>query len=434
MKKRFVTILAAVLCLALTMSCAGAESITLNGKTIPAETIQIYAPVSGTAESVSVEAGQKVQAGDAIYTMKTTKVYADHDGKVSGIFGQPGDDAESVTTRYGAVLYIEESPSFTVSASTSGAYNSMETKYVHPGEYVYVASRNSVNRTGEGVITAISGTSYTVEIAKGTFLTGETVEVFRDPEYDYQTRIGKGTVTYSDPVAVTGGTGSIVSIAVEDGQEVKRGDLLMEIVDGTFDAYVMTGTTITAGVPGVVGTVSVQAGGSVTKDSVAAELYSLETMCAEASIPEDYISQVHEGDPVTIELSTDLNKRYEGTVVMISSIATEGEEEVTYRVVAEFVPDEDVRFGMSVLMTAGEEEEPAQEEPAEEPEAEKEEKPEAEAEEGKSGKRERPEGMPEWNGYGERPEMPEGGSFGGRAEDATEESAETNEAQTEGNP
>ena len=394
MKKRIMSCLAAILCIMPVLSCAGADSITLNGKTIPAETIQIYAPVSGTAESVPVEAGQKVQADDTIFTMKTTKVYADHDGKVSGIFGQPGDDTESVTARYGAVLYIEESPAFTVSASTSGAYNSMETKYVHPGEYVYVASRNSVNRTGEGVITTISGTNYTVEISEGTFLTGETVEVFRDPEYDYQTRIGKGTVTYSDPVAVTGGTGSIVNIAVEDGQEVKRGDLLMETVDGTFDAYVMSGTTITAGVSGVVGSVNVQAGGSVTKDAVAAELYSLETMRAEASIPEDYISQIHEGDPVTVELSTDMNKTYSGKIVMISAIAAESEEEVTYRVVAEFTPDEEVRFGMSVLMTAGEEEKTVKEEPEAETE-----KTEDEAAEEKNGKRERPEG-----GRGGKPE------------------------------
>ena len=394
MKKRIMSCLAAILCIMPVLSCAGADSITLNGKTIPAETIQIYAPVSGTAESVPVEAGQKVQADDTIFTMKTTKVYADHDGKVSGIFGQPGDDTESVTARYGAVLYIEESPAFTVSASTSGAYNSMETKYVHPGEYVYVASRNSVNRTGEGVITTISGTNYTVEISEGTFLTGETVEVFRDPEYDYQTRIGKGTVTYSDPVAVTGGTGSIVNIAVEDGQEVKRGDLLMETVDGTFDAYVMSGTTITAGVSGVVGSVNVQAGGSVTKDAVAAELYSLETMRAEASIPEDYISQIHEGEPVTVELSTDMNKTYSGKIVMISAIAAESEEEVAYRVVAEFTPDEEVRFGMSVLMTAGEEEKTVKEEPEAETE-----KTEDEAAEEKNGKRERPEG-----GRGGKPE------------------------------
>ena len=406
MKKRIMSCLAAILCIMPVLSCAGADSITLNGKTIPAETIQIYAPVSGTAESVPVEAGQKVQADDTIFTMKTTKVYADHDGKVSGIFGQPGDDTESVTARYGAVLYIEESPAFTVSASTSGAYNSMETKYVHPGEYVYVASRNSVNRTGEGVITTISGTNYTVEISEGTFLTGETVEVFRDPEYDYQTRIGKGTVTYSDPVAVTGGTGSIVNIAVEDGQEVKRGDLLMETVDGTFDTYVMSGTTITAGVSGVVGSVNVQAGGSVTKDAVAAELYSLETMRAEASIPEDYISQIHEGDPVTVELSTDMNKTYNGKIVMISAIAAESEEEVTYRVVAEFTPDEEVRFGMSVLMTAGEEEKTVKEEPEAETE-----KTEDEAAEEKNGKRERPE-----SGRGGKPEEVPGEIPGTQAE------------------
>ena len=46
----------------------------------------------------------------------------------------------------------------------------------------------------------------------------------------------------------------------------------------------------------------------------------------------------------------------------------------------------------------------AKEEPAEEPEAEKEEEPEAEADEGKYGKRERPEGRPEWNGEDECPE------------------------------
>ena len=437
MKKRFVTILAAVLCLVLTMTCACAEDITLSGKIIPTETIQIYAPISGTVEGVAVEAGQKIGAEDEIYTMKTTKIYADHDGTVSGVFGQAGDDAETVTSRYGAVIYLEEYPAYTVSASTSGAYNSMDTKYVHPGEHVYVISRNSVSRYGEGTITSVSGTEYSIEISEGVFLTGESVEVFRDPEYDYHTRIGKGTVTHSDPLAVTGGSGAIVSIAVEKGQEVKRGDLLMETLDGTFAAYNMTGTTITAGQTGVVGSISVSAGGTVSKDTVAAEIYPLDRMRVEANLPEDYINLVHEGDPVTVELSTDMSKRFEGTVVMISSIATEGEEEVTYRIVAEFVPDETVRFGMTALITAGEEEEP--EEPEEEPEAEKEEEPEAEAEEEISGKRERPEWngegeRPEWNGEGERPEMPEGSSFGGRAEDAPEASGETPEAQTETNP
>ena len=430
MKKRFITCLAAVLCLILMISAACADSITLSGKMIPAETIRIYAPVGGTVENVAVEAGGKIQTEDVLYSLKTTKIYADYDGKISGIFGKPGDDVEKTTSRYGAVMYLEESPAYTVSASTSGAYNSMDTKCVHPGEFVYVISRNSVSRYGEGVITAISGTSYTVEITDGAFLNGETVEVFRDPEYDYQQRIGKGTVAHSDPIAVTGGTGSIVNIAVKEGQEVKRGDLLMETVDGTYDAYVMTGTEITAGQAGVIGSVSVQAGSTVEKGAVVAEIYTTDRMRVEANIPEDYCNMIHEGDPVTIELATDINRHYSGTVVMISAIASEDEEEVTYRIVAEFVPDEAVRFGMTALITAGEEEEPAKEkETPEEPEESAAEAEETE-ESGKREHRERPEGMPEWNGEGERPEMPEGG-WPERPSGSSGESSETTETETQ---
>ena len=87
MKKGLLICLAALMGLVLSISAAGADSITLTGKTIPAETVQIYAPVSGTAEAVRVEAGQRIQAGDTVYTMKTTKIYADRDGTVAGIFG-----------------------------------------------------------------------------------------------------------------------------------------------------------------------------------------------------------------------------------------------------------------------------------------------------------------------------------------------------------
>ena len=433
MKKRFITCLAAVLCTVLALSAAGADAITLSGQMIPAETIRVYAPVSGAVESVAAEEGRKIRAEDTIYTMRTTKIYADHDGKVSGIFGQPGDDAETVAARYGAVLYLEEAPAYTVSASTSNAYNSLETKQVHTGETVYAVSRSNSARCGKGVITAISGSSYSVEITEGVFLSGESVALFRNEEYDYEQKIGTGTVTLSDPAAITG-TGAIVSIAVEDGAEVKRGDLLMETLDGTYDAYVMTGTEITAGQAGVIGSVSVQAGSTVEKGAVAAEIYPLDRMRVEANIPEDYCNMISEGDPVTVELATDINRHYSGTVVMISAIASEDEEEVTYRIVAEFVPDEAVRFGMSALITAGEEEPARQEE-----KAEKTEDTPAEAEtteeSGKKEHRERPEGMPEWNGEGERPERPEGGwperpsGTSGETTEATE-----TEAQGDANP
>ena len=115
---------------------------------------------------------------------------------------------------------------------------------------------------------------------------------------------------------------------------------------------------------------------------------------------------------MTVELTADINRHYEGTIVMISAIAGETNEEtgVTYRVVAEFTPDEAVRFGMSALLTAGREEEPETQELQEETDEQPTEEKTEEAEEESSGKkhRERPEGMSEWNGEGERPERPEG--------------------------
>ena len=408
MKKRLMICLA-VLCAVLMMSFACADSITLSGTVIPAETFAVYAPVSGTAETVNAEAGQKIRAGDTLYSMKTTKIYADRDGKVSGIFGQPGDDAEAVTERYGAVLYLEEDAGYTVSATTAKAYNSMDTKIVHTGETVYVLSRSNANRSGKGIITAVSGTGYTIEVTEGVFLASESVAVFRSEDYAYETQLGYGTLTRKDPAAVTG-TGAIVRIAVEDGAEVKRGDLLMETLDGTYDTYGTNSTDIKADRDGVIGSVSVQVGGNIEKGSVAAEIYPLDRMRVEGNIPEDYVGMIAEGDPVTIELAADVNRRFEGTVVSISAFAEEATEEsgVTYRVVAEFTPDETVRFGMSAMMTVGQEEEIGQEEAAGDPMEEPAEEQAEEQTEESSGKkhRERPEGVPEWDGEGERPSRP----------------------------
>ncbi len=403
MKRKLFTLCMTALLMILMISAAAADSITLNGKTVPAETIQICAPVSGRTEQVLAETGRQIQAEDILYTMKTNRIYADRDGTVAGIFGQPGDDAETVAARYGAVLYLEENPAYTVNASTSNAYNSLKTKRVHTGETIWVISRTNTARTGKGRITSVSGTSYTAEITEGEFLAGESVDLYRNETHDYEQKIGRGTVSCADPAAVTA-TGAIVKITVKDGDEVRRGDLLLETLDGTYDAYAMQGTEIPAGRTGVVGSILAEAGASVEKGSVVAEIYPLDRMRVEASIPEDYCNQVKEGEPVTIELVTDLSKSYPGTIVMISSVASEGEEEVSYRVVAEFVPDEAVRFGMSALITAGQEDNPEiREEQAEKTEA-AETVPAEESSSGKRERRERPEGMPERDRPGERTE------------------------------
>ncbi len=44
-------------------------------------------------------------------------------------------------------------------------------------------------------------------------------------------------------------------------------------------------------------------------------------------------------------------KKLRGTVASVSAVAEEGTEEVSYRVVVDFVPDENVRFGMPVILS-----------------------------------------------------------------------------------
>ena len=55
-----------------------------------------------------------------------------------------------------------------------------------------------------------------------------------------------------------------------------------------------------------------------------------------------------------IELEADESRSYEGTVRYITEMPEEDTEEVTYKAVIDFTPDENVYFGMAVVVTAGE--------------------------------------------------------------------------------
>lgn len=354
MKKSISGWLALLAVLALTLSAASADTLTLTGTVTPGDTVQVYAPIGGTVGEVRAEVGQTVGAEDVLYAMKTAKTYAEADGTVTGVFGVPGDSASTVSGRYGAVMYLEGNSVFSVSASTDYAYNATETKFVHVGETVYLICRTNAQRSGTGTITAISGTSYTVQVDSGTFIPGDSVEIFRDSAYTNTQKIGRGTVARTNPTPVTG-SGAIVSIPVEDGTEVKRGDLLMETLEGDFDGYYMSGTEIPAGTAGVVGSLNVKRGSGIQKNSVAAEIYPLEGMRVEAYVPEDSRSMIQEGDRVTVELEADESRSYEGTVRMVSSVAQEGNGEMSYLVLIDFTPDEEVSFGMSVVVTTMEE-------------------------------------------------------------------------------
>ena len=142
----------------------------------------------------------------------------------------------------------------------------------------------TVTTPAKAVVTAVNGAAYTVEVYDGEFIPGETVSIFRTERHKSSSRIGRGELARADSIAVSAASGSIVSMAVSDGDEVKRGDLLFETVDGTFDGLIATGNAITAPVDGSVASINVTASAQVAEGMAVATIYPAGAMRIEAEV------------------------------------------------------------------------------------------------------------------------------------------------------
>lgn len=363
--KKTARILSLVLTVCLmTGGIACAESLTFSGIVVPAETIQIKAPIGGNLDRVFVKAGDRVAAGTTLATLEINRVYAAADGTVTAVYGQPGDDAESVTTQYGACIYMEGDLLYSISGSTSSAYSAAENKIIHSGETVYLRGRSDAKHTGTGIVTSVSGSSYTVNVTGGSeaFSVSESVDIFRDPAFTAVSRIGRGSISRVDPTAVTS-TGTIVSYAVRPGDRVKRGALLMETATGVYDNLNVTGTEIRADRDLVIAEVSVAAGTAVNKGDIVLTAYPADRALAEVTVNECDLMYIQPGDRVSVELvwNQDSEVRYDGTVTAVSYIGEIGEESTTYKAYAEFVPDAGTRFNMTAEIAVRDEEAPIDE-------------------------------------------------------------------------
>ena len=96
-----------VLALALTPFAAFAET-TFDGSVVAGEALSVTAPFGGAVASLAMKEGAEISLGDTICTLETTKVYAPHDGVVSGVFGQPGDAVDTVTAKIALVMKCKE--------------------------------------------------------------------------------------------------------------------------------------------------------------------------------------------------------------------------------------------------------------------------------------------------------------------------------------
>ncbi len=298
MKNVLFLILTLAICLALAGS-ALADSVNMNGTVVNAAPRTVVTALGGTVSQVAASAGDRVQAGDTIAVLETEKVYALQDGTVR-LFGEIGDSAEMVADRYGAVAYVEPACEYTISASTKTAYDLEENRIIHPGETVYIRCVNDGKNTGTGLVTAVSGTSFSVEVTSGSFENGESVYLFRTADFQTQSRIGKGSVSRQDPVAYTA-DGIIVRYPIKDGTAVAKGAVLFETLAGSYANRADGLNSIAAAASGIVAELSLSVGSDVASGDAVMTFYADDAMRIQATVTETDLQYFKVGDTVNVE-------------------------------------------------------------------------------------------------------------------------------------
>lgn len=348
--KRWMSLLAAGLLLL--PGLAAAEQFEGN-VVATTDTVLVTSPYGGAVQTVEVREGQKIAAGDTIATMQTTKYYAPEDGIIRGVFAEPGD---ALTTTE-ALLYIAPTSQYTISCSTNKAFVSQDTKYVTIGEKVYIVSITGTTYSGEGIVTKVDQTAYTVETTSGDFYLGTNVYIYRDPDYTTEARLGRGTI-YRMPETAVYGSGSLLKLYVENGEQVTRGQLLFETVSGGMAYTADEDGVITSDVSGIISSLNIAVGDTISKDAVLITVIPSGSYEIEFLITEDLLESVFVGQSANIvfDWSEDTGSVLTGEVTRISytSEATTSTDDTTsatqFRGYISFVADDTVKEGMSVTI------------------------------------------------------------------------------------
>lgn len=335
------------------LAAATPEGAAYSGKVTYRESMTLTAPFGGNLSDYSLRVGDTVSKGDALFTLSTTKVYAPIDGTVRGLMAKAGDEAASVQNRYGWLATIEPAGRYTVSGSTGNAYknndNNNVNRYLNPGETVYLRSSDEDERTGVGVITSVTGRSFTVEVTESNLNIEETATVYRDAKFSTSQRLASYAKVQKADVTPITAEGSILRVAVTEGQAVKRGDLLFETVEGTLLGLTQADATVTAPVDGVLLSLPKTSGVAVKQDDVLATLYAADSLWVEFEVDEGDLDAVQVGGKVQVTLDA-LSGRapIAGEVQSISAYSSADDGDAKYTAYVALDTVENLRAGMTV--------------------------------------------------------------------------------------
>lgn len=346
-------ILVLILCLMLMVSCAAAETVSYEGTIIAGDTCTLLAPCGGKVEEVSVKAGDRIKAQDAVLTVGAEQVYAPISGKVIMPFAKAGDAVSALQETYGSVLSIEPEYPYLAFCTGSRAFQSNETLTVYPGETVYLrsTSNESKRHTGVGVITQTNAGGYTITLHKTDFSLNEEVRVYRVENCSNQSCIGSGRISRAENQQVQG-SGVMTAVYVQHGQNVQQGSLLFETVEAASTySNAIPASQLTAPEDCIVVAVDSAVGDKVEQGQPVVKIAPINGLRIRIFVSEDELYLVQPGQSTQITLNAAPDKVLEGTVDKISYLPEEGAGIAQYEVDIAFTADASIRIGMSCVVT-----------------------------------------------------------------------------------
>jgi len=312
-----------------------------------AEEIYVTAPFSGTLETFRWAMGDTVQAGDTLFAYQTTPVYAPFDGKVSALFAREGDDASAATARYGMIAAIEPENPYLIQATTTGAYDKSDNKFIHPGETLYYKSSNNSRIKGSGRVISVSAEGYVVEVLTGEPEIAESVSLYRDSDYIKESNVGKGRCAAAAPIPVTG-TGRVYQCHVQEGDSVHAGDLLFELL--AYDAAPNASNSIVMGRKAAILALNCLPGQQVYKGQLLAALYDPSQLVLTALVDEVDIASLATGGKVSLILDCQPDTVYEATITAISQVGIQKQNACYYEVTLTLPQVNTLRLGMNATV------------------------------------------------------------------------------------
>lgn len=305
---------------------------TWSGTVISTLEKPVLAAASGILEELNLSVGQTVSSGDIVGHTSVTSVFASESGTVSLVKAKVGEIVSDT------VLEISPVSKYRIVSATTDAYSSPETSIIHGGETLFIRCTADRSHLAIGFTANLSGSNFDVFTTAGELYIGETVNLYRSQDYAYESKVGVGTVVENDLVQYKA-NGHLISISVEEGSRVERGQLLFTYASSA-------STEITIPEDGIITDIQANAGQSVQQDQVLATLAVPNSIRIEFSAAENMIYLLNPGDTLSYLRADDPTDTPRKATISGISRTANGDTYTVY-----LIPEEnDLPIGMSITV------------------------------------------------------------------------------------